>query len=92
MLQAVGLPGLRGRPRTRRKHLADDEADSTRPAFAPLRRCGTRSVIPPRRGGDMGKGYRFVASRQGKMAIGSAAVTLASLRQRHRPLRPSEGT
>ena len=55
-LKAVRLPGLRGRPRTRPKHLAGDKAYSYRPVFAYLRRRRIRPVIPPRNGGNMGKG------------------------------------
>ena len=55
-LEAVRLPGLRGRPRTRPKHLAGDKAYSYRPVFAYLRRRRIRPVIPPRQGGNMGKG------------------------------------
>ena len=55
-LAAVRLPGLRGRPRNRPKHLAGDKAYSYRPVFAYLRRRRIRSVIPPRKGGNMGKG------------------------------------
>ena len=55
-LKAVRLPGLRGRPRTRPKHLAGDKAYSYRPVFAYLRRRRIRPVIPPRKGGNMGKG------------------------------------
>ncbi len=50
------LPGLRGRPRTRPKHLAGDKAYSYRPVFACLRRRRIKPVIPPRKGGNMGKG------------------------------------
>ena len=55
-LKAVRLPGVRGRPRTRPKHLAGDKACSYRPVFAYLRRRRIRPVIPPRKGGNMGKG------------------------------------
>ena len=55
-LKAVRLPGLRGRPRTRPKHLAGDKAYSYRPVFAYLRRHRIQPVIPPRRGGKMGRG------------------------------------
>ena len=55
-LEAVRLPGLRGRPRTRPKHLAGDKAYSYRPVFAYLRRRRIKPVIPPRKGGNMGKG------------------------------------
>jgi hypothetical protein len=55
-MEAVRLPGLRGRPRTRPKHLAGDKAYSYRPVFAYLRRRRIRPVIPPRKGGNMGKG------------------------------------
>ena len=55
-LKAVRLPGSRGRPHTRPKHLAGDKAYSNRPIFAHLRRRGIRPVIPPRKGGNMGKG------------------------------------
>ncbi len=55
-LKAVRLPGVRGRPRCRPKHLAADKAYSYRPVFAYLRRRGIRPVIPPRAGGNMGKG------------------------------------
>jgi transposase len=55
-LRAVRLPGLRGRPRTRPKHLAGDKAYSYRPVFASLRRRRIGPVIPPRKGGNMGKG------------------------------------
>ena len=54
-LAAVRLPALRGRPRTRPKHLAGDKAASYRPVFAYLRRRSIRPVIPPRTGGTMGK-------------------------------------
>ncbi|WP_262272203.1 IS5 family transposase [Microvirga yunnanensis] len=53
---AVRLPSRRGRPRTRPKYLAGDTAYSDRPAFAYLRRRPIRPVIPPRTGGNMGKG------------------------------------
>ena len=55
-LKAVRLPGLRGRPRTRPKYLAGDKAYSYRPVFAYLRRRRIKPVIPPRKGGNMGKG------------------------------------
>ena len=55
-LEAVRLPGLRGRPRTRPKHLAGDKAYSYRPVFTYLRRRRIRPVIPRRKGGNMGKG------------------------------------
>ena len=55
-LAAVRLPALRGRPRTRPKHLAGDKAASYRPVFAYLRRRRIQPVIPPRRGGKMGRG------------------------------------
>ena len=55
-LEAVRLPGLRGRPRPRPNHLAGAKAYSYRPVFAYLRRRGIRPVIPPRQGGNMGKG------------------------------------
>lgn len=55
-MEAVRLPGLRGRPRTRPKHSAGDKAYSYRPVFAYLRRRRIRPVIPPRQGGNMGKG------------------------------------
>lgn len=55
-LEAVRLPGLQGRPRTRPKYLAGDKACSYRPVFASLRRRRIRPVIPPRQGGNMGKG------------------------------------
>jgi len=55
-MEAVRLPGLRGRPRTRPKHLAGDKAYSYRPVFAYLRRRRIKPVIPPRKGGNMGKG------------------------------------
>ena len=55
-LEAVRVPGLRGRPRTRPNHLAGDGAYSYRPVFAYLRRRRIRPVIPPRKGGNMGKG------------------------------------
>ena len=55
-LEAVRLPGRRGRPRTRPKHLAGDKAYSYRPVFAYLRRRRIQPVIPPRKGGHMGKG------------------------------------
>lgn len=55
-LKVVRLPGLRGRPRTRPKCLAGDKAYSYRPVFAYLRRRRIRPVIPPRKGGNMGKG------------------------------------
>lgn len=55
-LEAVRLPGLRGRPRTRPKQLAGDKAYSYRPVFAYLRRRRIQPVIPPRRGGKMGRG------------------------------------
>ena len=55
-LKVVRLPGLRGRPRTRPKCLAGDKAYSDRPVFAYLRRRRIRPVIPPRKGGNMGKG------------------------------------
>ena len=55
-LEAVRLPGLRGRPRTRPKYLAGDKACSCQPVFASLRRRRIRPVIPPRQGGNMGKG------------------------------------
>ncbi len=55
-LEAVRLPGPRGRPRTRPKHLAGDKAYSYRPVFAYLRRRRIQPVIPPRKGGHMGKG------------------------------------
>ena len=55
-LEAVRLPGLRGRPRIRPRHLAGDKAYSYRPVFAYLRRRRIRPVIPPRKGGHMGKG------------------------------------
>ncbi len=50
------LPGLSGRPRTRPRHLAGDKAYSYRPVSAYLRRRRIRPVIPPRKGGSMGKG------------------------------------
>ena len=43
-------------PRTRPKHLAGDKAYSYRPVFAYLRQRRIKPVIPPRRGGHMGKG------------------------------------
>lgn len=55
-LKVVRLPGLRGRPCTRPKHLAGDKACSHRPVFAYLRQRRIRPVIPPRKGGNMGKG------------------------------------
>lgn len=55
-LQAVRLPGLRGRPRTRPRHLAGDKACSRRPVFARLRRRRIRPVIPPRKGWQHGPG------------------------------------
>jgi transposase len=55
-LKAVRLPGLRGRPRTRPKHLAGDKAYSYRPVFAYLRQRRIKPVIPRRKGGNMGKG------------------------------------
>ena len=55
-LKAVRLPGPTGRPRTRPKHLAGDKAYSYRPMFAYLRQRRIRPVIPPRKGGNMGKG------------------------------------
>ena len=55
-LEAVRLPGLRGRPRTRPKHLAGDKAYSYRPVFAYLHRRRIRPVISLRKGGHMGKG------------------------------------
>jgi transposase len=55
-LKAVRLPSVRGRPRTRPKHLAGDKAYSYRPVFAHLRRRRIRPVIPLRRGGNMGQG------------------------------------
>jgi transposase len=55
-LEAVRLPGLRGRPRTRPKHLAGEMACSYRSVFAYLRRRSIRPVNPPRRGGNMGQG------------------------------------
>ena len=55
-LKAVRLPSPRGRPRTRPKHLAGDKAYSYRPMFAYLRQRRIRPVIPPRKGGNMGKG------------------------------------
>lgn len=55
-LEAVRLPGPRGRPCTRPRNLACDKAYSYRPVFAYLRRRGIRPVIPPRQGGKMGKG------------------------------------
>lgn len=57
-LKTVRLPGLRGRPRTRPKHPAGDEAYSYRPVFAYLRQRGIRPVIPARKGGNMGKAAR----------------------------------
>ena len=48
-LEAVRLPGLRGRPRTRPKHLAGDKAYSYRPVFAHLRRRRIKPIIPPAR-------------------------------------------
>jgi Transposase DDE domain len=55
-LKTVRLPGLRGRPRTRPKHLAGDKAYSYRPVFAYLRQRRIKPVIPPRQGGNLGKG------------------------------------
>ena len=55
-LEAVRLPGLRPRHRTRPKHLAGDKAYSSRPVFASLRQRRIKPVIPPRKGGNMGKG------------------------------------
>jgi hypothetical protein len=55
-LKAVRLPSPKGRPRTRPKYLAGDKAYSYRPVFAYLRRRHIRPVIPPRTGGNMGKG------------------------------------
>ena len=55
-LKAVRLPGLRGRPRTRPKHLAGDKATSYRPVFAYLRQRRIKPVIPPRKGGNMDQG------------------------------------
>jgi transposase len=55
-LKAVRLPGPRGRPRTRTRHLAGDKACSYQPVFAYLRRRRIKPVIPPRKGGNMGKG------------------------------------
>jgi hypothetical protein len=37
-IEAVRLPGLRGRPRTRPRYLAGDKAYNYRPVFAYLRR------------------------------------------------------
>lgn len=55
-LRAARLPGPYGRPRTRPKHLAGGKTYSCRPVFAHLRRRRIRPVIPPRKGGNMGKG------------------------------------
>lgn len=55
-LEALRLPGLRGRPRTRPRYLAGDKACSYRPVFACLRRRRLRPVIPTRQAGNMGKG------------------------------------
>ena len=55
-LKAVRLPNPRGRPTTRPKYLAGDKAYSYRPLFRYLRRRHVRPVIPPRAGGNMGKG------------------------------------
>ena len=54
--KAVLLPNPRGRPRTRPKYLAGDKAYSYRPVFHYLRRHHIRPVIPPRTGGNMGRG------------------------------------
>lgn len=64
-LRAVRLPDLRGRPRIRPKHPAGGKAYSHRPVFACLRRRRIRPVIPPRRGGNMGRGCprKFAADR-----------------------------
>ncbi|MBD2751026.1 transposase, partial [Microvirga sp. BT688] len=45
-----------GRQTTRPKHLAGDKAYSYRPVFTYLRNRHIRPVIPPRTGGNMGKG------------------------------------
>jgi transposase len=55
-LKAARLPSPKGRSRTRPKYLAGDKAYSYRPVFAYLRRRHIRPVIPPRTGGNMGKG------------------------------------
>ncbi len=55
-LKAVRLLGLQGRPRTRPRHLAGDKAYSYRSVFAYLRRRRIKPVIPPCKGGNMGKG------------------------------------
>ncbi|KLK93345.1 hypothetical protein AA309_08310 [Microvirga vignae] len=55
-LRAVRLPNPRDRPRTRPKYLAGDKAYSYRPVFHSLRQHHIRPVIPPRTGGNMGKG------------------------------------
>ena len=53
-VKAVHLPGPRGRPHTRPRHLAGDKAYSYRPIYAYLRRHGIRPVIPQRKGGNLG--------------------------------------
>ena len=55
-MEAVRLPGRQGRPRTRPKPLAGDKAHSYRPVLTYLRQRRIRPVIPPRKGGTMGKG------------------------------------
>ena len=53
---SLRLPGLRGQPRTRPNHLAGDKACGGRPVFAHLSRRRIQPAIPPRQGGNTGKG------------------------------------
>ena len=55
-LEAVSLPGRRGRPCPCPKHLAGNKAYSFRPVFTSLHRHRIQPLIPPRKGGNMGQG------------------------------------